>query len=76
MTDIKLSVICLEKFLDLYTWFIINHGATVSGKVVDINYRRSPLVQGGLEIPTELLCCYATIRREQESARQVQDFSQ
>ena len=35
-------------------WFVINHGAAVSVKVVDINYRRLPLVQGGLEIPIEV----------------------
>ena len=28
------------------TWFIIIHGAAVSVQVVDINHRRSPLIQG------------------------------
>lgn len=33
------------------TKFIIDRGAKVSAKLTSINYRRSPLVQGGLEIP-------------------------
>ena len=44
----------LPKEISRFTWFIINRGAAVSVKVVDINYRRSPLVQGGLEIPIEV----------------------
>ena len=44
----------LPREISRFTWFIINHGAAVSVKVVDINYRRSPLVQGGLEIPIEV----------------------
>ena len=34
--------------------FIILHGARVTAKVVDTHHRRSPLVQGGLEIPVEV----------------------
>ncbi len=33
------------------TRYIILHGGVVSAKVVDVHHRRSPLVQGGLEIP-------------------------
>ena len=47
-------VVHFPKEISQFTWFIINHGAAVSMKVVDINYRRSPLVQGGLEIPIEV----------------------
>ena len=36
------------------TFYIILHGATVTAKVVDTQHRRSPLVQGGLEIPIEV----------------------
>lgn len=30
------------------------YGATVTIKVKDVNKRRSPLIQGGLEIPVEV----------------------
>ena len=33
------------------TRYIMEHGAVVTLKVKDVHYRRSPLVQGGLEIP-------------------------
>ena len=35
-------------------WFIIYHRVAVLVRVVDVNHRRSPLVQGGLEIPIEV----------------------
>ena len=44
----------LAREISRFTWFIINHGASVSVKVVDVHQRRSPLVQGGLEIPIEV----------------------
>ena len=44
----------LPREISRYTWFIINHGAEVFVQVVDVNHRRSPLVQGGLEIPIEV----------------------
>ena len=33
------------------------YGATATVTVRDINYRRSPLIQGGLEIPVEVTIC-------------------
>ena len=39
----------LPREISRYIHFIILHGATVSVKVVDVNHRRSPLIQGGLE---------------------------
>ena len=36
------------------TRFIIHYGATVTVRVISTNHRRSPLVQGGLEIPVEV----------------------
>ena len=33
--------------------FIV-HGGVVTVKVLDVNHRRSPLIQGGLEIPVEV----------------------
>ena len=44
----------LPREVSRFTSFIINHGAAVSVQVVDVNYRRSPLVQGGLEITIEV----------------------
>ena len=44
----------LPREISRYTYFIIIHGASVSCKVIDVNHRRSPLVQGGLEIPCEI----------------------
>ena len=38
-----------------FSWFIINHGAVTAVKVVDVNRRKSPLVQGGLEIPVKVI---------------------
>ena len=36
------------------THFIIVHGGRVSCRVTDVHHRRSPLIQGGLEIPAEI----------------------
>ena len=44
----------LPKEVSRFTRFIILHGARVSAKIVAVNHRRSPLVQGGLEIPVEV----------------------
>ena len=44
----------LSKESSRFTYFIILHGARVSVKVVSVHHRRSPLVQGGLEIPIKL----------------------
>ena len=45
----------LPKEISRFTWFIMEHGAAVAVKIVDIKHRRSPLVQGGLEIPIEFV---------------------
>ena len=44
----------LPREISRFTRFIILHGATVKVKVSDTKYRRSPLIQGGLEIPVEV----------------------
>ena len=44
----------LPREISRFTRFIILHGATVKVKVIDAKYRRSPLIQGGLEIPVEV----------------------
>ena len=38
------------------TLFFLLRGEMVHLKVTDENYRRSPLIQGGLEIPVEVIC--------------------
>ena len=44
----------LPREISRYIHFIILHGATISIKVVDVSHRRSPLIQGGLEIPVKV----------------------
>ena len=44
----------LPREVSRFTYFIISHGARVFCKVVEVNHRRSPLIQGGLEIPIEV----------------------
>ena len=52
---IRLSVVCcLPREISRFTYDIIIHGARVSCQVTDIHHRRSPLVQGGLEIPIQV----------------------
>ena len=41
----------LPKEISRITRYIILHGAVVTVKVIDVHHRRSPIVQGGLEIP-------------------------
>ena len=44
----------LPKEVSRITYFILIRGATVSCRVLDVHHRRSPLIQGGLEIPIEI----------------------
>ena len=44
----------LPREISKFTRFIILHGATVKVKVSDTKYGRSPLIEGGLEIPIEV----------------------
>ena len=44
----------LPKEISRITRFIMMYGAIVTVKVVDAHHRRSPLDQGGLEIPIEV----------------------
>ena len=41
----------LPREISRFTYYIIIHGGRVSCQVMDVHHRRSPLVQGGLEIP-------------------------
>ena len=47
----------LPKELSRITMYNMLYGATVTVTVHDINYQRSPLIQGGLEIPVEITIC-------------------
>ena len=49
--------------LSRYIWYSIQHGAAISGKVLDPNPVRSPLVQGGLEILLELTIAWNDFRK-------------
>ena len=51
---IESVVVHLPKEIPRITRFILLHGAVVTVKVVDIHHSRSPLVQGGLEIPIQV----------------------
>ena len=44
----------LPKELSRYTYYIILHGVKVTAIVMDTHHWRSPLVQGGLEIPIQV----------------------
>ena len=45
----------LPKEISRVTRFIMLYGAVVTVKVLDTHHRRSPLVQGGLEIPIQII---------------------
>ena len=45
----------VPKEISRFTRYIADHGATISAFVVSSNYRRSPLIQGGREIPIKLV---------------------
>ena len=46
----------LPREISRATRFFLLRGGMVHLKVTDENYRRSPLIQGGLEIPVEVTC--------------------
>ena len=54
----------LPREISRFTRFLISRGANVFVTVRDSHHRRSPLVQGGLEIPVKL-----TVRREAASEK-------
>ncbi len=47
-----------------FTYFIILRGGRLSAKVLDTQHRRSPLVQGGLEIPIQVTLIQVTLTME------------
>ena len=44
----------LPREISRFTYFLIMHGTRVSCKVMEMHYRRSPHIQGSLEIPVEV----------------------
>ena len=44
----------LPREISRFTYYIIIYGGRVSCQVISVCYRRSPLVQGGLEIPIQV----------------------
>ena len=44
----------LPREISRLMYFIILHGARVLVKVLDAHHRKSPLIQGGIEIPVEV----------------------
>ena len=52
---VKSTVGHLPKEIPRVTWFILLYGAVVKVKVLDTHPHRSPLVQGGLEIPIQVI---------------------
>ena len=44
----------LPREISRFTYFLIMHGTRASCKVMDVHYRRSPHIQGSLEIPVEV----------------------
>ena len=44
----------LPKELSQFTFYIMNYGARITAKALSTQHRRSPLVQGGLEIPIQV----------------------
>lgn len=45
----------LPREISRYTYYIILHGGRVTCQVIDDRHRRSPLIQGGLEIPVKVV---------------------
>ena len=45
----------LPKEISRFVYFILLQGASASATVIDAYHRRSPLVQGGLEIPIKVI---------------------
>ena len=52
-SSIETEPYCWSRLLVIVRFikFILIHGAQVTVKVIDVDYRQSPLVQGGLESP-------------------------
>lgn len=54
--SIHLSVVGhLPRELSRYTYYLIFYGGRVTCQVMDDRHRRSPLIQGGLEIPVKVI---------------------
>lgn len=50
------------------------HGASASAKVVDTHYRRSPLGQGGLEIPIDVTVEMPNSEKNEQAIKMFQEL--
>ena len=60
--------------LSRYLYFIIFHGAHIVCKVINTHHRRSPLVQGGLEIPVEVIVSMDSSDTNKQALRRCQNW--
>ena len=63
----------LPREISRATRFFLLRGGMVHLKVTDENYRRSPLIQGGLEIPVDMICENGRYTKEQGDNGKIQD---
>ena len=64
----------LPQELSRYLYFIIFHGAHIVCKVINTHHQRSPLVQGCLEIPVEVLVSMDTCDANKQALRRCQNW--
>lgn len=64
----------LPRELSRYLYFIIFHGAHIVCKVINTHHRRSPLVQGGLEIPVEVIVSMDSSDANKQALRRCQNW--
>ena len=64
----------LSKEISKFTRFIILYGATVTIKVTDVNHRRSPLIQGGLELPVEVTATMENTKKNEIAITKYRDL--
>ena len=63
----------LPREISRATRFFLLRGGMVHLKVTHENYRRSPLIQGGLEIPVEVICEMDDTPRNRAVMERIQD---
>ena len=64
----------LPRELSRYLYFITFHGAHIVCKVINTHHRRSPLVQGGLEIPVEVILSMDSSDAYKQALRRCQNW--
>lgn len=64
----------LPREISRYTNYIIMHGANVTATVVSTKERRSPLIQGGIEIPVYIKVEMDTPTENEQTVKFYKDF--